>query len=118
MTKFLNDSFERSRCPVANALDLFGDKWSLLIVRDLMLGKTYYGEIAKSDERIPTNILANRLRRLEDAGILVKSVYCEKPVRYQYELTEKGRDLGPTLKAIADWGTQYVFGSEVFPKYN
>jgi DNA-binding HxlR family transcriptional regulator len=117
MTEFFNGSFERSCCPVANALDLFGDKWSLLIVRDLMLGKRLYSEIAKSGEKIPTNILASRLRRLEEAGVIVKSIYCKKPVRYQYELTEKGRDLGPAVQAIADWGAKYIPGSEVFQKY-
>jgi len=112
-----SDSFERSPCPVANALDLFGDKWSLLIVRDIVLGKIRYGEFAQSMEGIPSNILANRLKRLEAAGVVAKQAYCEKPVRYQYELTEKGRDLVPVMEAMVDWATKHVPGVRVFPRY-
>ncbi|MDD5037342.1 MAG: helix-turn-helix domain-containing protein [Methylococcaceae bacterium] len=109
--------FERSPCAVANMLDLLGDKWSLLIVRDLILGKSRYGEFADSREGIPTNILANRLKRLEMAGVIKKSAYSAKPVRYQYELTEKGRDLQPVLEAMADWALKHVPGAEVFSRY-
>ncbi len=110
-------SFERSHCPVTNVLDLFGDKWTLLIVRDLLLGKNRYGEFAQSPEGIPSNILANRLKRLESEGVVVKTAYCEKPVRYQYELTEKGRDLVPVLEAMAAWAGKHVPGVEIFPRY-
>jgi DNA-binding HxlR family transcriptional regulator len=98
-------------------LDLFGDKWSLLIVRDLVLGKIRYGEFAGSKEGIPSNILANRLKRLETAGIVAKTVYCEKPVRYQYALTEKGRDLVPVLEAMVDWAVKHIPGVKVFPRH-
>lgn len=111
------DAFERSHCPVANALDIFGDKWTLLIVRDLILGKLRYGEFADSKEGIPTNILSNRLKRLESEGIVVKTAYCEKPVRYQYALTEKGRDLIPLMEAIVAWAEIHVPGVQVFPRY-
>ncbi len=110
-------SFERSHCPVANVLDVFGDKWTLLIVRDLILGKLRYGEFAQSPEGIPSNILANRLKRLEAEGIVAKTPYCEKPVRYQYELTEKGRDLVPILEAMADWAEKHVSGVKIFPRF-
>ena len=109
--------FDRSHCPVANVLDLFGDKWTLLIVRDLILGKTRYGEFSQSMEGIPTNILANRLKRLELAGVVEKKAYCNKPVRYQYELTEKGRDLVPMLDAMVVWADKHVPGVKVFPYY-
>jgi len=109
--------FERSHCPVANVLDLFGDKWTLLIVRDLVLGKARYGEFAQSMEGIPTNILANRLKRLEMAGVVAKKAYCNKPVRYQYELTGKGRDLVPMLDAMVAWAGKHVPGVKVFPYY-
>jgi len=112
-----DNSFERSHCPVANVLDVFGDKWSLLIVRDLILGKIRYGEFAQSPEGIPSNILANRLKRLESAGVVAKTAYCDKPVRYQYELTEKGRDLVPVLEAMVEWAGKHVPGSKVFPRY-
>jgi len=109
--------FERSPCPVANVLDLFGDKWSLLVVRDLVLGKIRYGEFAQSMEKIPSNILADRLKRLEAAGVVAKTVYCAKPLRHQYELTEKGRDLVPVLEAMVDWAAKHVPGVRVFPRY-
>ena len=108
--------FERSHCPVANVLDLFGDKWTLLIVRDLILGKARYGELAQSREGIPTNILANRLKRLELAGVVEKKAYSDKPVRYHYQLTQKGRDLIPMLEAMVAWAIKYVPGAQVFPR--
>ena len=109
--------FERSHCPMANVLDLFGDKWTLLIVRDLILGKARYGEFAQSKEGIPTNILANRLKRLELAGVVEKKAYSDKPVRYHYQLTQKGRDLIPMLEAMVAWAIKYVPGVQVFPRY-
>jgi DNA-binding HxlR family transcriptional regulator len=96
---------------VACSLDLFGDKWSLLVVRDLLLGKTTYSEFEKSPEGIPTNILAERLKRLLAAGIIEKSRYQERPVRYAYQLTSKGRDLQPVLLAMIDWGNNHVPGT-------
>lgn len=110
-------SLYRSHCPVANTLDLFGDKWTLLIVRDLLLGKLRYGEFAQSPESIPTNILADRLKRLEQAGVVLKKAYCDKPIRFQYELTEKGKDLKPILEAMAEWSIKHVPDVEIFAKY-
>jgi DNA-binding HxlR family transcriptional regulator len=101
----------RSPCPVACSLDLLGDKWTLLVVRDLLLGKTTYTEFQQSPEGIPTNILAERLKRLLAAGIVEKSRYQERPVRYAYHLTEKGRDLGPVLSALVDWGNRHIPGT-------
>ena len=106
-------SFPRSACAVACTLDLVGDKWSLLVVRDLLRGALTYGELQSSFEGIPTNILADRLRKMEEAGLMSKSAYQEHPVRYAYELTEKGRALGDVLLAIVRWGTKYVPGTEV-----
>jgi DNA-binding HxlR family transcriptional regulator len=103
--------FTRSACAVANSLDIFGDKWSLLVVRDLLHGKRTYGELANSPERIPTNILADRLKRLEGAGIIAGTPYQERPVRYAYALTPKGRALGEVLLAFVRWGKQYIPGT-------
>lgn len=105
-------SFERSRCAVACTLDLVGDKWSLLVIRDLFRGKQTYGDLQNSFEGIPTNILADRLRRLEGAGLVSKSAYQQHPVRYAYTLTEKGRALGDVLLAIVRWGITYIPGTE------
>ena len=103
--------FARSLCAVANSLDVVGDKWSLLVVRDLLHGKRTYGELALSPERIPTNILADRLERLESAGIITRTPYQQRPVRYDYTLTPKGRALGDVLLALVRWGKQHIPGT-------
>ena len=105
------DSFPRSPCPIANTLEVIGDKWSLLVIRDLLHGKRTYGELADSPERIPTNLLADRLKRLEQAGIIVSTPYQERPVRYAYTLTDKGTALGEVLSAMVRWGKRYVPGT-------
>jgi len=102
------ESCQRSTCPVACMLDLLGDKWTLLLVRDLLLGKGTYTEFQQSPEGIPTNILAERLKRLQVAGVIEKLPYQERPVRYRYQLTNKGRDLYPVLSAMIDWGNRYI----------
>ena len=102
--------FKRSACPVANTLDVVGDKWSLLIIRDMRHGKRTYGELARSPEGIPTNILADRLRRLEEAGIVLRTAYQDRPVRYAYTLSEKGEDLGELLGALVRWGKKHIPG--------
>ncbi len=108
-TKPLSRCAGRSACPIANTLDLIGDKWTLVVIRDILfLGKRLYGELAQSEEKIPTNILAERLKRLENAGILEKVPYQQKPVRYEYRLTARGADLYPILKAIIGWGNKHI----------
>jgi DNA-binding HxlR family transcriptional regulator len=103
--------FARSNCAVASTLDVIGDKWSLLVIRDLFAGKSTYGELLASGERMPTNILADRLRRLEEAGIIEKSAYQERPVRFAYTLTPKGRDMGEILVALVRWGRKHIPGT-------
>lgn len=104
--------FARSRCPIANTLDLVGDKWSLLVIRDLLHGKQTYTELAESPEGIPTSILADRLKRLEEAGIITSAAYQERPVRYAYTLTDKGKELGEVLLAIVRWGKKHIPGTQ------
>jgi DNA-binding HxlR family transcriptional regulator len=94
----------RSGCPVACALDIVGDRWTLLVVRDLLRGKKRFGELVASSEHIPTNILAERLKRLERAGLVAAVPYSEHPPRHEYALTAAGRDLAPVLSAVATWG--------------
>jgi DNA-binding HxlR family transcriptional regulator len=104
---------KRSDCPISSSLDIFGDKWSLLIVRDLMLYKTRtYGDFTKSAEKIATNILANRLQVLEENGIIMKSPYPDNKVKGLYKLTQKGVDLIPAVIEIALWGGKYLSNSE------
>ncbi len=106
------DGFRRSPCPIASTLDVVGDKWSLLVIRDLLHGKCTYGELLDSPEGIPTNLLADRLKRLADAGIIVSSVYQEHPVRYAYALSEKGKALGDVLLALVRWGKRHLPGTQ------
>lgn len=106
----------RSDCPIANALDLIGDKWTLLVIRDLLfLGNRRFGELLSSPEKIPTNLLSDRLRRLEECGLVVKVSYQERPPRYEYQLTEKGADLFPVLRALSQWANRHIPGTMVPP---
>jgi len=107
--------FTRSVCPITNSLDLLGDKWTLLIVRDLILGKKYYQEFLSSPEGIATNILADRLKRLQKAGIIVRKAYQHNPIRYEYVLTNKGDGLKSVLKILASWGLKNFPGTRIFP---
>jgi len=108
----LADAPLRSTCPVASTLDLVGDKWSLLVVRDILHGKATYGELLDSPEGIPTNILADRLKRLQEAGIVVASAYQQRPVRHAYTLTEKGKQLGGVLLELVRWGKKHIPGTQ------
>jgi DNA-binding HxlR family transcriptional regulator len=101
----------RSDCPIACSLDLIGDRWTLLIVRDLFLGKHRFSEFLDSGEGIKTNILAERLKRLERAGLVERSPYQAHPPRHEYHLTESGRELSPVVKAIYAWGRGHLPGS-------
>jgi DNA-binding HxlR family transcriptional regulator len=99
---------KRSDCPISCSLDIFGDKWSLLIIRDIMLReKMSYSEFLNSEERIASNILVNRLSVLESENILVKEVSAQNKSKFVYSLTQKGVDLLPIVIEIMDWGAKY-----------
>ncbi|MBE9462705.1 winged helix-turn-helix transcriptional regulator [Dyadobacter subterraneus] len=98
----------RSGCPLSYTLDFFGDKWSLLIMRDMVIGgKATYGEFLGSDEKIATNILADRLSMLETYGFVTKQVAPDKKSKFVYRLTEKGIGLVPVILEIGLWGSQF-----------
>jgi DNA-binding HxlR family transcriptional regulator len=104
----MTDTKKRSDCPVSCSLDIWGDKWSLLIVRDLMFSKQCtYGDFLKSDEKIATNILASRLQTLEVNGIISKSDHPESKAKVLYKLTQKGIDLVPIMIEINLWAEKY-----------
>jgi DNA-binding HxlR family transcriptional regulator len=106
--KLKSRSGRRSSCPISIALDIFGDSWSLLIIRDLMFrGLHTFNEFAASGERIATNILADRLAKLEAAGILRKRSDPADARRIHYHLTQKGIDLAPALVEIILWTARY-----------
>ena len=94
-------------------LDIVGDRWSLLVIRDLTRGKRRYAEFLTSPEGIPTNILADRLKRLKKAGVISSRRYSQHPPRVEYALTEKGEDLRPIMRAMADWGVRHVEGARM-----
>ena len=107
--------FKRSCCPITTVLDTLGDKWTLLVIRDLVLGKRRYQEFMSSPERIASNILADRLTKLEAAGLVTRRAYQQKPARYEYLLTKKGKELRPVLEAIIVWGQEHYPGTKRFP---
>ena len=101
----------RSPCPVACGLDLFGDRWSLLVIRDLLLGRQRFKEFIASPEGIPTNILSERLERLRQHGIVELTEAADGSRHPAYQLTPKGRALGPVLASIRDWGLKWEKGT-------
>ncbi len=107
----MRQSKRRSVCPVACTLDLIGDRWTLLVVRDLMAGKSHFHEFAKSPERIATNILADRLARLEKDKLIASYPSSVRAGAFEYRLTERGRSLRPVLEAVRDWGLANVRGA-------
>jgi DNA-binding HxlR family transcriptional regulator len=98
----------RSSCPVACMLDLVGDRWTMLVIRDLFLGRTRYKEFADAPEGIPTNILAERLERLVESGLVKQELLVEGGKRMCYRLTPMGRSLRPVLEAMRDWGLTWI----------
>lgn len=103
---------QRSPCPIASALDLLGDRWTLVVVRDLLLlGKHRFGELLASGEGISTNVLAERLERLEAAGLVERRRYQQHPPRYEYHLTAAGQDLFPVLRELIHWGNRHIPGT-------
>ncbi len=104
---------ERSKCPIARALDSLGDRWSILIIRDLLLGSKKYGDLLKSPEKITTNVLASRLKKLQSQSIISRELYQTNPPRWEYFLTEKGRGLSVIIKELMNWGLLYIEGTSL-----
>ena len=104
-------SSRRSPCPVSCALDIFGDRWTLLVIRDLILGRGRFKEFLASPEGIPTNILTERLKRLLEHGIVTQFSASEGSKHLAYQLTEKGHALLPIVQAMKNWGLKWEKGS-------
>lgn len=103
----------RSMCPLSRSLDLFGDKWTLLVLRDVsMFGKTTFKELAQMQEGIATNTLADRLEKLTKEGFLTKTRSKRNKLVFHYNITEKGLDLIPILKAVIDWSEKYLYNEK------
>jgi DNA-binding HxlR family transcriptional regulator len=98
---------------VACTLDLLGDRWTLLVIRDLMFGRSRFKDFVASPEGIPTNILSDRLERLQEKGLVEQVPATEGGKRMAYALTEKGKSLGPILQAMRDWGLKWEPGTKL-----
>jgi len=96
-------------CPVAKSLELVGDRWTLLIVRDLLAGTRRFQDLLASLPGIAPNILSDRLKLMEAGGLVGRRLYSDHPPRAEYTLTDKGKELGVVVGALASWGTRHVF---------
>jgi len=102
-------TYEIRDCPVARTLDLIGERWTILLLRDLLLqGPRRFQDFQTSLPGVAPNVLSARLKTLEENGLVRRELYSERPPRLQYVLTDKGRSLGPVVKAIREWGTQHT----------
>lgn len=101
----------RSPCPVAGCLDLFGDRWTLLVIRDLLLGAERFKDFSNGPEHIPTNLLSDRLSRLIAAGVIETTMAADGSRHVAYRLTERGRALLPILEAMREWGLRWIPGT-------
>ncbi len=98
----------RSGCPIASTLELIGDRWTLVLMRDLVNGKSRYKDFLDSPERIASNILTARLMAMEGSGLIESRLYQQRPKRYEYKLTAKGAALLPAMQAICHWGEAHI----------
>jgi DNA-binding HxlR family transcriptional regulator len=101
------DDLSEDVCPVARALSVIGDRWTLLIVRDCFLGKSRFDQFQES-LGITRHLLSDRLKKLVEQGVLEKNPYQSNPVRYDYSLTAKGKDFAPALVGLKDWGKRHM----------
>jgi DNA-binding HxlR family transcriptional regulator len=103
----LRRGYEGQVCSIARTLELVGDRWTLLVIRDVVLGNRRFDQLLTS-LGVASNVLTDRLTRLVAEGILERARYSERPQRFEYRLTEKGRELGVPLVALMQWGDRYV----------
>ncbi len=111
MKKLGKSVSKRTACPIATTLDIIGDKWTLLIIRDIAIfNKHKNKDFQDAGEKIPTNILADRLKDLVSNKLLEKRLYQNNPPRYEYYLTDAGKGLIPVIKTMAVWAEKYITG--------
>lgn len=101
----------RSSCPLTATLDVVGDRWMLVVLRDILIyGPVRFKDLSEAGEGIATNTLTDRLKRLESEGLIRSETYQERPRRVVYSATRKGVDLYPAMRALSEWGQRYVKG--------
>jgi len=102
-------TYDIGDCPVARTLDLIGERWTILLLRDLLLrGARRFQDFQESLPGVAPNTLSARLKSLEESGLVQRKLYNERPPRLEYVLTEKGKSLGPVVKAMRDWGNKHA----------
>jgi DNA-binding HxlR family transcriptional regulator len=102
-------SYDISSCPVARTLDLIGERWTILLLRDLLLhGPRRFQDFQESLPGVAPNTLSARLKAMEDNGLVERRLYSERPPRLEYMLTGKGKSLGPIVQSLRDWGTKHA----------
>ena len=105
----------RSACPLSCSLEVIGDRWTMLVLRDLLIGKKRFGEFLESPEKISTNILSDRLGRMEETGLVESRLYSRRPKRFEYTLTDKGKGLLPVMQELCRWGNRFLPDTMVPP---
>ncbi len=100
-------SYEQ-QCPIARTLDLIGERWTMLVLRELFFGRTKFKELVEHCPGIPTKILADRLKSLEAHALVERRIYSDHPLRASYHLTERGLSLTPVMEAIVRWGMEHA----------
>jgi len=101
-------SYRQEHCPVARTLDVIGERWTILLLRDLLLeGPRRFQDFQESLPGVAPNTLSARLKDLEKQGLVARRLYSEHPPRLEYRLTDRGKSLGPVLKALRDWGRRH-----------
>jgi DNA-binding HxlR family transcriptional regulator len=102
-------SYQIDDCPVARTLDLIGERWTILLLRELLLhGPRRFQDFQAALPGVAPNILSARLKTMEDDGLVRRSLYSERPPRLEYVPTDKGKSLGPIVKAMRDWGNKHL----------
>ena len=105
----MRKSYEIKDCPVARTLDLIGERWTILLLRDLLLqGPRRFQDFQESLPGVAPNTLSARLKSLEQNGLVQRQLYTDRPPRVEYVLTEKGKSLGPVMKAMREWGAKHA----------
>jgi DNA-binding HxlR family transcriptional regulator len=99
-------------CPIARTLDIVGDRWTLIILRDLFFGRTKFSEFRDASPAPPPKVLSARLKMLTDEGLIERNVYSEHPLRADYRLTERGHTLLPVILAIGKWGLDNMYDGD------
>ncbi len=106
----------RSGCPIATTLDLVGDRWTLVILRDMQTGKSKFSEFLSSPEGIATNVLTNRLEKMVKTGLVRRKAYQKRPLRHEFLTTKKGQALLPVLQEMCHWGNRFLPNTWVPPE--